>query len=112
MTSALHKNTTEDSYLSQARDLVLKATSDIDCTVFLFGSRARGVYRRSSDIDIGFGNLSELQFTRLRDHLLSELEESAIPHHVDLVNLDTASNDFRNIAMEEAVIWKQSSHVN
>ena len=79
MTSALHKYTTEDSYLSQMRELVLKATSDLDCTVFLFGSRARGVYRRSSDIDIGFSDLSEPQFTRLRDHLLSEEKGEPIP---------------------------------
>lgn len=112
MTSALHKYTTEDSYLSQMRDLVLKATTNLDCTVFLFGSRARGVYRRSSDIDIGFSDLSEPIFTRLRDNLLSELDESVIPHHVDLVNMDTASSDFRNVAMEEVVVWKQSSRVN
>jgi predicted nucleotidyltransferase len=112
MTSALHKYATEDSYLSQMRDLVLKATSDLNCTVFLFGSRARGVYRRSSDIDIGFSGLSEPQFTKFRDHLLSELEESVIPHRVDLVNMDTASSDFRNVAMEEVVVWKQSSHLN
>jgi predicted nucleotidyltransferase len=106
MTSVLQKYTAEDSYLSQTRDLVLKAISGIDCTVFLFGSRARGIYRRSSDIDIGFSNLSEL-FTKLRDHLLAEFEESVITHHIDLVNMDAASSDFRDVAMEEAVVWKQ-----
>ena len=48
MTSALHKYTTEDSYLSQMRDLVLKATSDLDCTVFLFGPRIYQVQRPSA----------------------------------------------------------------
>lgn len=48
----------------------------------------------------------------IRDDLLSELEESVIPYHVDLVNIDTDSNDFRDVAMEKVVVWKQSSRVN
>lgn len=112
MSVALHNQTIEGKYLNQMRDLVLRVTSDLDCTIFLFGSRARGIHRRSSDIDIGFSGLSEQAFTKVRDHLLSELEESVIPHHVDLVNIDTAPDDFRSVAMKEVVIWKQSSRVN
>jgi predicted nucleotidyltransferase len=98
----------ERNYLDQMRDLVLRVTSDIECTIFLFGSRARGLHRRNSDIDIGFSGLSEPVFTRVRDHLLFELEESVIPHHVDLVNIDTTSSYFRDVAMEKVIIWKQS----
>jgi predicted nucleotidyltransferase len=92
--------------------MVLRVTSDLDCTVFLFGSRAQGVHRRSSDIDIGFSGLSEPLFTRVRDRLLSELEESTIPHHVDLVNIDAVSGDFREVALEKVVLWKQNSRAN
>ena len=102
----------ESKYLYQTRELVLKATADLNCTIFLFGSRARGLYRRSSDIDIGFSGLSEAVFVRTRDRLLAELEESLIPHHVDLVNIDTAPSDFRNVAMKEVVVWKQSSRAS
>ena len=112
MAQTLHNQTIELKYLSQMRDLVLRVTSNLDCTIFLFGSRARGVHRRSSDIDIGFSGLSEPAFTKTRDRLLSELEESVIPHHVDLVNLDTAPNDFREVVMKEVIIWKQSSRAN
>ena len=102
----------EEKYLDQMQALVLRITSELDCTIFLFGSRARGVHRRSSDIDIGFIGLSELQFTAARDRLLSELEESVIPHHVDMVNFDTVSSDFKETAMKEVVVWKQSLHAN
>lgn len=108
----LHNHTIELKYLNQTRDLVLRVTSALDCTIFLFGSRARGAHRRSSDIDIGFSGLSEEVFTKMRDQLLTELEESEIPHHIDLVNFDTAPSDFRNVAMKEVVVWKQSSHAN
>jgi len=107
-----NKSSIKGEYLDQLRDLVLRATVKIDCTIFLFGSRACGVYRRSSDIDIGFSGLGETSFTKVRDRLLSELEESVIPHHVDLVNFDTVSSDFRDVAMREVVVWKQSSRAN
>ncbi len=112
MTQALKNNIAGGKYLCQMRELVLRATSDLDCTIFLFGSRAHGVYRRSSDIDIGFSGLSESVFAKTRDHLLSEIEESMIPHHVDLVNIDTAPNNFREVAMKEVIVWKQSSRAN
>lgn len=107
-----HSHTTENKYLNLTRDLVLRATSGLDCTIVLFGSRARGVYRRSSDIDIGFSGLSETAFTRARDRILSALEESVIPHHVDLVNFDTAPIGFRDVATKEVIVWKQSSHAS
>ncbi|MBK5275030.1 MAG: nucleotidyltransferase domain-containing protein [Desulfuromonadales bacterium] len=108
----MDNHTIDSNYLNQMRDLVLRVTDNLDCTIFLFGSRARGVHRRSSDIDIGFSGLSESVFTKTRDRLLSELEESVIPHHVDLVNIDTAPSDFRDVAMKEVIIWKQSSRAN
>jgi predicted nucleotidyltransferase len=105
-------NKIEDKYLNQMRELVLGVTSSLDCTIVLFGSRACGIHRRSSDIDIGFSGLTESVFTRTRDHILSKLEESVIPHHVDLVDLDSAPADFREVATQKVVIWKQSSHEN
>ena len=112
MAQTFHKNTLERNYLDQMRDLALQVTSNLDCTIFLFGSRARGEHRRSSDIDIGFSGLSESLFTKVRDHLLAELEESVIPHRVDLVNIDSVSSDFRDVAMERVIVWKRNSRVN
>ena len=98
----------EDKYLNQMRELVLEVASSLNCTIVLFGSRARGIHHSSSEIDIGFSGLSESLFTRTRDRILSELEESVIPHHVDLVNMDTAAQSFKSVAMKEVVVWKQS----
>ena len=112
MAERLHNDRRDRDYLDQVRELVLRTASDLDCTVFLFGSRARGVYRRSSDIDIGVSGLSDREFIRLRDHLVSELEESVIPPRVDLVNMDTASGDFRAVAMEKVILWKQKSRAS
>lgn len=102
----------QDKYLFLMRSLTLKVAENLDCTVLLFGSRAHGTHRRSSDIDIGFSGLDERTFLRTRDRLLSELEESIIPHRVDIVNMDTAEPNFKNVAMKEAIIWKRSSRAN
>lgn len=102
----------DQDYLSQMRDLVLRVTSSVDCSVYLFGSRACGMQRRSSDIDLGFSGLDESTFTKVRDLLLAELEESIIPHHVDIVNFDNVASSFREIAMTGAIVWKQSSRAN
>ena len=108
MVPTLHLDSTDRNYLDQVRKLVLRATDELDCTIFLFGSRARGEFRRSSDIDIGFQGLKEPLFSKIRDQLLSELEESVVPHHVDLVNIDTAPESFRKVALQKVIIWKQS----
>ena len=112
MKQGLRNHTIERKYLDQMRDLVLRVTANFDCTIYLFGSRAGGVYRRSSDIDIGFCGLCETEFIKTRDNLLAELEESIIPHHVDLVNIDTAPSYFREVAMKEVIVWKQSIHAS
>jgi predicted nucleotidyltransferase len=112
MVSVLHNKAIEHDYLDQMRELMLRVVSDLNCTIFLFGSRARGAHRRSSDIDIGICGLSESTFVRTRDRLLTELEESVIPHHVDLVNFDAVPAEFKDVAMKEVVVWKQSSRAN
>lgn len=60
----IDNETVEQDNLDQMRDLVVRVTSGLDCTVFLFGSRERGEYRRGSDADIDFSGLSELLFTK------------------------------------------------
>ena len=112
MKNILQPNPYQEKYLSLMRTLALKVTEHLNCTIFLFGSRARGTQRRSSDIDIGFSGLDESTFLRTRDRLLSELEESTIPHRVDLVNMDTATPEFKKIATKEVVVWKQNSRAN
>ena len=56
---------------------------DID-KVILFGSRARGDYRRASDIDLAVcgGNISRF--------VLDVEEETSTPLRYDVVNLDSA----------------------
>lgn len=50
--------------------------------IIIFGSRARGDYRKTSDIDMTLkGEISRLELAKIREYL----EDSRIPYIVDLV---------------------------
>ena len=55
--------------------------------VLLFGSRAKGVFHKGSDIDLAIDN-SDISFKTLRQ-IKSDFEESSLPYFVDLVDTKT-----------------------
>ncbi|WP_022943315.1 nucleotidyltransferase domain-containing protein [Psychromonas hadalis] len=61
---------------------ILKKNTSID-SALLFGSRAMGTYKESSDIDIALigGNLTLTDIA----NLLTEIELTTIPYQVDLL---------------------------
>ncbi len=96
----------EASYEAELKRIVLGATQGLSCEVFLFGSRARGEARRSSDFDIGIRGLSPEIFTRVRRSIEDAVEESCIPHEVDVVDFDRAGEPFLSVALRWRVVWK------
>lgn len=74
--------------------------------VFLFGSRASGHEKSSSDYDIGIytGNPVPLAtIAKIKD----ELEDHPIPVDVDIVDFSTVSSEFKRIALKEIQLWNQ-----
>ncbi len=98
----------ENKYLNLLKQMILEIFKHYPCKIFLFGSRAEGIFQRGSDYDIGISGLDEKLFLRLRNILLDEADESIIPYRVDIVNFDKASEDFRNQALKKVVIWKEN----
>ncbi len=96
----------ELKYLNIVKKKILELTEGSSARVFLFGSRARGDYKRGSDIDIGFDNIGIEDFRKIE--LAFELfwEESIVPNKVDLVYFPEVKNDFKKEAMKDVVIWK------
>jgi len=80
----------EERFLKELKQAVLNLLKDKQCTVFLFGSRARGNYRCSSDADIAVEGLSEEEFKRFKRSLDELLEESRIPFSVDITSTGQA----------------------
>lgn len=90
--------------LAEARGLVRRVLGTIPVRVYLFGSRALGTSRATSDIDIGLladGPLPDELVARLRD----AFEESAIPYHVDVIDLARVDAGFRAKVLREGRPW-------
>jgi len=92
----------------QLRDIVLSIVGERPCTVFLFGSRAQAMTRRSSDFDIGIQGLVPDEFERQRRLIVAAVEESHIPHDVDVVDFDRVSEPFLSEARKEIQVWKSA----
>lgn len=58
--------------------------------VKIFGSRAKGNYKLSSDIDLAlFGNIND----KLLRHIASELDELPTPYQFDVINYNDIDNE-------------------
>jgi predicted nucleotidyltransferase len=90
--------------LEEVRRIVLRLLEGRQARVYLFGSWARGEACRVSDIDVAI-----LPAEPLPAGLLPEIEEaldnSLILYPVDLVDLSTTSDQFRERVQAEGVLW-------
>ena len=96
----------EAEYERRVRELILSETSGSRCEVFLFGSRARGQARRTSDFDIGIRGLTKTAFETLKRRIEDAVEDGPIPHEVDLVDFDSATEPFSSVALKDRIVWK------
>ena len=93
---------TED--LVQARHIVLRGLAPHRAKVYLYGSVAKGKERRTSDIDIAVWSEEPLPQGTLAA-IRQEVEESNIPYHVELVNLQGVDETFRERVVREGILW-------
>lgn len=94
-----------DHYLNKLRRILTDFFKKYDVAIYLVGSRAKGEYRRHSDIDIAIEPRQELP-EGLIANLREQIEESTIPYKVDIINLRTTSDEFRKQILKGAVKWK------
>ena len=80
---------------------ILSLHKDEISEVKLFGSRARGDYKKNSDVDIAVKFLRPIQGI-----LADDFDESKFPYNVDIVNFETADkNLLENIEREGKLIF-------
>jgi len=71
-----------------ALQAVFRKYSDIQC-VLVFGSRAKGTFRKESDIDLAVSGITD----ELRiEALANELDELPLPYLFDVKSLDNIRN--------------------
>ena len=77
-----------------------------DVMVVLFGSRARGDYLETSDMDVGIlpkGRINKDKIALFRERI----ENSNIPYKVDIVDLSQTSRKFADQVLKEGLLlWK------
>ena len=94
-----------DRYLSQIRTILASVFKNQECTIHLFGSRARGTPASVSDFDIAV--LAAEDIDRELSLAREMLELSNIPFTVDLVDLHAAGAALsRQVQAEGIMIWK------
>jgi type I restriction enzyme S subunit len=84
----------DKKYVSFIVETVNKVLSDVD--IFIYGSRTQGKSRDYSDVDIALKQKEKIPFEKLL--LLKGLfENSTFPYKVDIVDLNSLSEEFLNI---------------
>ena len=94
-----------DRYVEQLRKLVLNFLAAYNVCVYLYGSRAVGSARSTSDVDVAvlpIGKTPDDLFARLRE----AIEESSIPYNVDITDLTQVNAEFRKQILTKAILWK------
>lgn len=97
----------KESYMERYKKILLEIIHKElpDCKVYLFGSRARGDNYPGSDIDLGLDAGKVIDIS-LIGKLLGIIEETNIPLYVDLVDLNSADDDFREKVISKGILWK------
>ena len=80
---------------------ILFARKDGLALVKIFGSRARGDYKRTSDVDLA------IKFSRpIHAQLAADFDKENFPYTADIINLDTAGeNLLRNISRDGKLLF-------
>lgn len=92
-------------YVSEEELAIIKAIlSDVlgGEKVYVFGSRARGNHRTTSDLDLAIRGNAPLSMST-RSALEFAFSESILPYRVDVVDEATIDEPFRKAIMSEAI---------
>ena len=95
-----------NDFVEMVRVYVLENLKAFDCKIFIFGSRAKGINQRFSDLDIGIipQNDKRLPIYEIQDYLNYE---SVVPFKIDMVDFSTADEKFKKHALKNIVWWKE-----
>jgi hypothetical protein len=104
-TGSVPKKIPKIDHIKGLKDVILRFLSDEDVKIVLFGSRARGDFVNTSDVDVGI--IPGVKFDRKKLTLLHEyIDKLNIPFKVEIVDLSMVSENFKQTTLKEAVVWK------
>src|SRR3989339_266155 len=89
-------------------NIIFKYIPKDECSVFLFGSFAKGEYFKSSDIDIGIIGAKPVD-SRALVTIRDEMEKVRTLRDIDIVDFaDISDKSFMRIALKEIKVWHQT----
>ena len=92
-------------WISGKKKIVLQELGNLNCKIFLFGSRATKANHRFSDMDIGIFPGNDFDH-RVLYALKDKLADSIVPYKVDIVNFSQVTDNFKEEALKHIVWWK------
>lgn len=96
----------EDRHLDFVLSVLKRNISDVDAKFYVFGSRAKGTNKKYSDIDIAVDLNGKKLDVSILGKILIEFQDSTLPFEVDVVDLNSIDEDFRNLIKNDLVILK------
>ena len=92
---------TEFEFLKSA---LIDPLKSFGAKVYVFGSRARGSQRKFSDVDLLYCESDDHPIKPHEIHkILSKVEESDFPYHVDLVNFKELASSYKDNVLRDRV---------
>ena len=91
--------------LEKLKEVVLEFLGDEEVKIVLFGSRARRDFVNTSDVDVGIiigQEVNRKKLIMLREYI----EGLNIPYKVEIVDFSAVSEGFKQMALKEAIVWK------
>ena len=102
----LNRTPFKTDFESVAKKIILKELENLNCKIFLFGSRATKNNHRFSDMDIGIVPGVDFNHRVLYD-LKDKLLDSIVPFKVDIVNFSQVTSSFKEEALKNVIWWKE-----
>jgi predicted nucleotidyltransferase len=94
-----------EKYLTIIQNICKDVFHGVDVEVVLYGSRARGNVRDSSDIDLAV--ISSKTLSKEIRVFREQLNECAIPYLIEVIEFSDVSDTFKeNIKREGIAVWK------
>ena len=94
----------DDRHLDFVLSVLKRNISDVDAKFYIFGSRVKGTNKKYSDIDIAIDLNGKKLDTSILGKILIEFQDSTLPYEVDVVDLNSIDEKFRNLIKKDLVL--------
>ena len=91
----------EERHIKFILDVLNKNIIANNAIFYIFGSRARGVFKEYSDVDIAVDCAGEKADNSVIVKIKSDFENSTFPYEVDVVDLNSLDEGFLNIIKDD-----------